>query len=66
MSEVNSDGMLLNPEETLFRLACRRANISPYSPDVSDNMSRLVHAANGAPAGTVGGAPHMPLPRSTS
>ena len=67
MSEVNADGTLVNPEDLLLRLACRRANVSvtAVSPHTGA-MSRTVRAANGLPAGQVGGAPHLPVPPATS
>lgn len=68
MSEVNADGTLLDPEHFFLRLARRRANASAAAVSLhpTGTMSRTVHAANGMPAGQVGGAPHMPVPHSTS
>lgn len=66
MSEVNADGTLLNPEDFFLHLARRRANASAAAVSLhTGTMSRTVHAANGVPAGQVGGAPHMPVPHST-
>ena len=67
MSELNADGTLLNPEDFFLHLARRRAYASAAAVSLhTGTMSRTVHAANGVPAGQVGGAPHMPVPHSTS
>ena len=73
MSEVNADGTLLDPEAELERLV-RHKTTALFAPRMHDRaqtqMTRRVRAANGAPAGTVGGAPHVsaaaaePRPRS--
>lgn len=63
MSNVNADGVLLDPEEALLQLTQNLTN-SLMAPDpmLSDEVpvkEDAVYAANGEYAGTVGGTPHM-------
>ena len=61
MSEVNADGILVDPELALDQLVRHKTNalMAPRTLDRSQTqMTRRIRAANGAPAGTVGGAPH--------
>ncbi len=62
MSEVNADGVLLNPHEAILQEVQALSNtLMAETPEgMEDDMEHAVSAGNGAPAGTVGGAPHMP------
>lgn len=61
MSEVNADGVLLNPQEHLLQEVQNLTNslmaAKPAGADGDEAMERQVNALNGEPAGTVGGAP---------
>ena len=64
MSEVNADGVLLNPQEALLQEVQNLTNSlmaeQPEHMDESPKRRKKVHAANGQTVGTVGGIPHMP------
>ena len=64
MSEVNADGVLLNPQEHLLQEVQNLTNSLMAEPpahrDEEPVLEHPVYAANGEEAGTVGGAPHMP------
>ena len=64
MSEVNADGVLLNPQEHLLQEVQNLTNslmaAKPAGAEGDEAMEQQVTAPNGEPAGTVGGAPHMP------
>ncbi|BDF72278.1 hypothetical protein CE91St41_32590 [Oscillospiraceae bacterium] len=64
MSEVNADGVLLNPQQALLQEVQNLTNSlmaeEPAHQDESPVMEHEVYAANGEQAGTVGGSPHMP------
>ena len=65
MSEVNADGVLLNPQEHLLQEVQNLTNslmaAKPAGAEGEESMEHPVTALNGEPAGTVGGAPHMPV-----
>ena len=65
MSEVNADGVLLNPQEHLLQEVQNLTNSlmadKPAGAEREETMEHPVTALNGEPAGTVGGAPHMPV-----
>ena len=62
MSEVNADGVLLNPHEALLQevQALSNALMAERPEGMEDDKEHTVYAANGEAAGTVGGIPHMP------
>ena len=62
MSEVNADGVLLDPHEAILQevQALSNALMAETPEGLEDDMEHPVYAANGEPAGTVGGAPHLP------
>ena len=64
MSEVNADGVLLNPQQALLQEVQNLTNSlmaeEPRHQDEEPKRRRKVKAANGEDAGSVGGAPHMP------
>lgn len=64
MSEVNADGVLLNPQEELKKEVNHRGGDPlpgcPYPGD--DVIERTVRGKNGKKAGQVGGSPHAPVP----
>ena len=62
MSEVNADGVLLNPHEAILQQvqALSNALMAETPEGMEDDMEHEVYAANGEPAGVVGGAPHIP------
>ena len=64
MSEVNADGVLLNPHEHLLQEVQNLTNslmaAKPAGAEGDETMAHEITALNGEPAGTVGGAPHMP------
>ena len=64
MSEVNADGVLLNPHEHLLQEVQNLTNslmaAKPAGAEGDETMTHEITALNGEPAGTVGGAPHMP------
>ena len=59
MSEVNADGVLLNPHQALLQEAGILTD--PLAPEEDEETA--VTAADGTPAGTAGGIPHMPAAR---
>lgn len=63
MSEVNADGILLDPEKALLQLVQHKSNAlmaeRPRGMEDRESRTEPVCAANGAPAGQVGGQ-HMP------
>ena len=62
MSEVNADGVLINPQEALLQQVQHRTNaLMARRPDgmEEDEMVTGVQAANSQCAGTVGGV-HLP------
>ena len=65
MSEVNADGVLLNPQEHLLQEVQNLTNslmaAKPAGAVGEEAVEHPVTAPNGEPAGTVGGAPHMPV-----
>ena len=64
MSEVNADGVLLNPREAILQEAQALTNsLTAEEPEgMEEDMAAPVRAGNGATAGAAGGAPHMPVP----
>ena len=63
MSEVNADGVLLNPREHLLQEVQNLTNsLMAAKPAGAEGeaVERRVTALNGENAGTAGGAPHMP------
>lgn len=65
MSEVNADGVLLDPEEALLQQVQHLSNSlmaeKPRHLMDYESWTETVYAANGVQAGMVGGMPHMPL-----
>ena len=65
MSEVNADGVLLNPQEHLLQEVQNLTNslmaAKPAGAEGEEAVEHPVTALNGENAGTVGGAPHMPV-----
>ena len=61
MSEVNADGVLLNPHEAILREVQALTNaLTAEEPEgMEDDKARPVQAGNGQPAGEAGGAPHV-------
>ena len=61
MSEVNADGVLLNPHEALLQEVQALTNaLTAEEPEgMEDDKARPVQAGNGQPAGEAGGAPHV-------
>ena len=71
MSEVNADGVLLNPQEAILQEAQALTNglLAETPEGLEEDMEHPVTAGNGEAAGTAGGAPHLPVagtPRQTS
>lgn len=64
MSEVNADGVLLNPQQHLLQEVQSLTNglmaEEPKHQDEEPKRRRRIKAANGEDAGEVGGVPHMP------
>lgn len=64
MSEVNADGVLLNPQQAILQEVQNLTNSlmaeEPQHQAEEPVRKRRVKAQNGEDAGTVGGAPHMP------
>lgn len=66
MSEVNADGVLLDPQKALLRQAQGLTN-APLATDpegLEEENQATVLSADGQAAGTAGGIPHSPAPRS--
>ena len=63
MSEVNADGVLLNPHEAILQEAQNLTNalLAEKPQGLEEDMEHDVQAANGEEAGEAGGAPHMPV-----
>lgn len=63
MSEVNADGVLLDPHEAILQEAQNLTNalLAEKPEGLEEDMEHPVQAANGEEAGEVGGAPHMPV-----
>lgn len=65
MSEVNADGVLVNPQEHLLQEVQNLTNSlmaeDPKHMDEAPKRRRKVKAGNGQDAGYVGGIPHMPV-----
>ena len=64
MSEVNADGVLLNPHEALLQEVQALTNsLTAEEPEgMEDDKAHTVYAGNGEPAGAVGG-PGRPGPQ---
>ena len=62
MSEVNADGVLLNPQEAILQEAQNLTNalLAEAPEGLEEDSGHTVYAGNGEPAGSVGGAPHLP------
>ena len=63
MSEVNADGVLLNPHEAILQEAQNLTNslLAERPQGLEEDMEHDVQAANGEEAGEAGGAPHLPV-----
>ena len=63
MSEVNADGVLLNPHEAILQEAQNLTNalMAERPQGLEEDMEHDVQAANGEEAGQAGGAPHLPV-----
>ena len=63
MSEVNADGVLLNPQEAILQevQALTNALTAEASEGLEEDMAAPVAAGNGEKAGAAGGAPHLPV-----
>ena len=63
MSEVNADGVLLDPHEAILQEAQNLTNalLAEKPEGLEEDMEHDVQAANGEEAGEAGGAPHMPV-----
>lgn len=66
MSEVNADGMLLNPHEALLQQVQGLTNtlVAEAPEGLEDDKQEEVRSGNGEPAGVAGGIPHKPTGRS--
>lgn len=62
MSEVNADGVLLNPHEAILQEAQNLTNalLAEAPEGMEDDSEHTVYAGNGEAAGSAGGAPHLP------
>jgi len=62
VSEVNADGMLLNPHEALLQQVQGLTNtlVAPEPEGMDDNKATDIRSGNGEWAGEVGGIPHYP------
>ena len=63
MSEVNADGVLLNPHEAILQEAQNLTNslMAERPQGLEEDMEHDVRAGNGEEAGEAGGAPHLPV-----
>lgn len=63
MSEVNADGVLLDPHEAILQEAQNLTNslMAERPQGLEEDMEHDVQAGNGEEAGEAGGAPHMPV-----
>ena len=61
MSEVNADGVLLNPQEAILQEVQALTNaLTAETPEgLEEDMAAPVEAGNGEKAGAAGGAPHL-------
>ena len=61
MSEVNADGVLLNPQESILQEVQALTNaLTAETPEgLEEDMAAPVEAGNGEKAGAAGGAPHL-------
>mgnify|MGYP003372236876 CR=1 FL=1 len=61
MSEVNADGVLLDPHEAILQEAQNLTNalLAERPQGMEDDMEHPVQAGNGEEAGQAGGAPHL-------
>ena len=62
MSEVNADGVLLNPQEAILQEVQALSNslMAETPQGMEDDQERPVLPTHHAAGGTVGGAPHVP------
>ena len=62
MSEVNADGVLLNPQEAILQEVQALSNslMAETPQGMEDDQERPVRPTHHAAGGTVGGAPHVP------
>ncbi len=62
MSEVNADGVLLNPQEAILQQVQGLTNaLMAQTPEgMEDDKEVTVYSGSGEEAGTVGGIPHYP------
>ena len=63
MSEVNADGVLLDPHEAILQEAQNLTNslLAERPQGLEEDMEHDIQAANGEEAGEAGGAPHLPV-----
>lgn len=63
MSEVNADGVLLNPHEALLQQVQGLSNAlsAPAPEGMEDDKFSPIRSGNGEPAGLAGGIPHYPV-----
>ena len=63
MSEVNADGVLLNPHESILQevQALTNALTAERPEGLEEDMAAPATAGDGQPAGAAGGAPHIPV-----
>ena len=68
MSEVNADGVLLNPQEAILQEAQNLTNalLAEAPEGLEEDSEHTVYAGNGEAAGEVGGAPHLPVAKTSS
>ena len=68
MSEVNADGVLLNPQEAILQEAQNLTNalLAEAPQGLEEDSGHTVYAGNGEAAGEVGGAPHLPVTKTPS
>ena len=66
MSEVNADGVLLNPHEAILQEAQNLTNalLAEAPEGLEEDSGHTVYAGNGEAAGQVGGAPHLPAAKT--
>lgn len=63
MSEVNADGVLLDPHEAILQEAQNLTNalLAEKPEGLEEDMEHDVRSANGEEAGEAGGVPHLPV-----
>ncbi len=68
MSEVNADGVLLNPHEAILQEAQNLTNalLAEAPEGLEEDSEHTVYAGSGEPAGSAGGAPHLPVDKAPS